>query len=67
MSEPFSLDSLPAPDTRRMPDDPEGRPASRRGTGAISGTIAGLVVIAHACGYVGSMRSIAMGIVARFV
>src|SRR5471032_449945 len=33
MSEPFSLDSLPAPDTRRMPDDPEGRPATRRGTG----------------------------------
>ena len=33
MSEPFSLDSLPAPHTDRMPDDPEERPASRRGMG----------------------------------
>src|ERR1700693_2216791 len=33
MSEPFSLDSLPAPHTGRMPDDPEERPASRRGMG----------------------------------
>ena len=30
MTEPFSLDSLPAPDTARMPGDPEGRPAARR-------------------------------------
>ena len=33
MSEPFSLDSLPAPDTDRMPGDPEGKLASRRGMG----------------------------------
>src|SRR5882757_8268000 len=33
MNEPFSLDSLPAADTSRMPDDPEGRPASRRAMG----------------------------------
>src|ERR1700692_3398023 len=33
MSEPFSLDSLPAPHPGRMPDDPEGRPASSRGMG----------------------------------
>lgn len=33
MSEPFSPDSLPAPNTGRMADDPERRPASRRGMG----------------------------------
>src|ERR1700741_993255 len=33
MSEPFSRDSLRAPNMGRMPDDPEGRPASGRGMG----------------------------------
>ncbi|RKE26089.1 serine/threonine protein kinase [Paraburkholderia sp. BL23I1N1] len=33
MSEPFSPESLSAPNSGRMPGDPEGRPASRRGTG----------------------------------
>jgi serine/threonine protein phosphatase PrpC len=33
MNEPFPPDSLPAPSAGPMPDDPEGRPASRRGMG----------------------------------
>ncbi|CAE6730917.1 bifunctional protein-serine/threonine kinase/phosphatase [Paraburkholderia nemoris] len=33
MSEPFSQDSLPAPNTSQVPDDPEGRSASGRGMG----------------------------------
>ncbi|MFM0183211.1 bifunctional protein-serine/threonine kinase/phosphatase [Paraburkholderia aspalathi] len=31
MNEPFSQDSLPAPNTSQVPDDPEGRPTSGRG------------------------------------
>ncbi|SIO23551.1 bifunctional protein-serine/threonine kinase/phosphatase [Paraburkholderia phenazinium] len=33
MNEPFSPDSLSAPNTGRTPDDPEGRAVSRRGMG----------------------------------
>ena len=34
MNEPFSPDNLSAPNTDRIPDDPGGRSASRRGLGA---------------------------------